>query len=263
MVSREEAGSCGSIDGLTNVSPESSKDAATKMLGALSPIFVFQESPSRPIEFFVPGKPTQWLALVLAKCREHNEQETNAVFYGSNHFNLVDTTTRGEISILKAFLVSSTSTHARLLSRMSLSFPALEAVEGQPEALGLTQDGMRTLELLQDRCINLATLEFYVRKDNAFGLVGEAPNDPKSCREALSQVDTQLEAFPYLEKIVIRYHHDRPTSKITQLMQGLGWIVMINDKEIPRNETAPGEGGGARKRATAPRHLDSAARPIH
>jgi hypothetical protein len=231
MASSEEAG-LGAKDVLSNMSPEARKDAYNKMLVALSPIFVFQESASRPIEFFVPGKPTQWPALPLAKCREYNEQETNAVFYGSNHFNLVDTTTRRETSILRAFLVSPTPDHARLLSRMSLSFPALEEVQGRPEALGLTQDGMRTLKLLQDYCINLTTLEFYVHKHNAFGLIGEAPGDSQSRHEALSQVDVELKVVPSLNKIVIRYYHGRPTPEIMQSMQGLGWIVLIGDKEV-------------------------------
>ncbi|KAF6799481.1 cytochrome P450 1A2 [Colletotrichum sojae] len=195
-------------------------------------MLVFQESPSQPIEFFAPGKPAQWPALALAKCREYNEQETNAVFYGSNHFNLVDTTTRRETSILEAFLVSPTTAHARLLSHMSLSFPALEAAEGRPEALGLTQDGMRTLKLLRDHCINLTTLEFYVHKDNAFGLVGEPPSDSQSCREALSQVAAQLKAVPSLKKVAIRYYHDRPTPEVMQLMQGLGWMILMGDKGV-------------------------------
>ncbi|KAH9898829.1 hypothetical protein F4778DRAFT_743218 [Xylariomycetidae sp. FL2044] len=203
------------------------------MLVALSPIFVFQESASRPIEFFVPGKPTQWPELELARCREYNEQETNEVFYGSNHFNLVDTTTRRETSILQAFLVSLTPAHARLLSHLSLSFPALEAVQGQPEALGLKQEGMHTLKLLQDYCINLNTLEFYVHKDNAFGLVGEASSHTQSLHGALAQIDAQLKVVSSLERIVIRYYYDSPTPEATQLMQGLGWIVLMGDKKIP------------------------------
>jgi hypothetical protein len=116
MSSSEEAGLGSPKDVFSNMSPGARKEAYNKLIVPLSPISVFQESPSRPIEFFVPSKPTQWPELALAKCREYNEQETNAVFYSSNHFNLVDTTTRRETSILQAFLVSLTSTHARLLS---------------------------------------------------------------------------------------------------------------------------------------------------
>jgi len=232
MASSEEAGLGSPKDVLSNMSPEARKDAYNKMLVASSPIFVFQESASRPIEFFVPGKPTQWPALPLAKCLEYNEQETNAVFYGSNHFNLVDTTTQRETSILQAFLVSPTPTHARLISHMSLSFPGLEAVQGRPEALGLTQDGIHTLKLLQDYCVNLTTLELYVHKSNAFGLVGEAPGDSQSPHEALSQVDVRLKVVPSLKRILIRYYYDRPTPEVVQSMQGLGWIVQMGDKEV-------------------------------
>ncbi|UKZ60424.1 uncharacterized protein TrAtP1_001704 [Trichoderma atroviride] len=135
-------------DVFSNMSPEARSDAYNKMLVASGPIFVFQESTSRPVEFFSPGKPTQLPALALTKCRDYNEQETNAVFYGSNHFHLVDTTARRETSILQAFLGSITSTNAHLLSHLSLSFPALEAVQERSEASGLRQDGMRSLKLL-------------------------------------------------------------------------------------------------------------------
>ncbi|QPC80148.1 hypothetical protein HYE68_010900 [Fusarium pseudograminearum] len=231
MVPSEEAGPGSPKDVLSGMSPEARKDAYNKLLVASNPIFVFQESASRPVEFFVPGKPTQWPALALTKCREYNEQETNAVFYGSNHFNFVDTTTQRETSILQAFLVSSTPANAYLLSHMSLSFPALEAVQGQPEAVRLTQGGTHALELLQDYCVNLKILEFYVHKGNAFGLAGEALSE--SLHGALSQMDARLKALSSLKKIIIRYHHGRPTTEVTQLMQGLGWIVLIGDKEAP------------------------------
>lgn len=231
MASSEDAGLGSAKDVLSNMSPEARKDTYNKMLVASSPILVFQESPNRPIEFFVPGKPTQWPALTLAKFREYNEQETNAVFYGSNHFNLVDTTTQREASILHTFLVSPTPTHARLLSHMSLSFPVLQTVQGQPEALGLAEEGMRTLKLLQDYCVNLKTLELYVHMGNAFGLAGETPS--VSFHKVLSQVDAQLKAVPSLKEIIIRYFHDRPNPEALQLMQGFGWTVLMGDEVAP------------------------------
>lgn len=232
MASNKGAGQGSAKDVLSSMSPEARKDAYNKFLVASSPILVFQESASRPIEFFVPGKPAEWPTLALEKCREYNEEETNAVFYGSNHFNLVDTTTRRETSILQAFLASPTPTHARLLSHISLSFPALETVQGRSEALELTQDGLRTLKLLQDYCSNLRALEFYVHKDNGFGLVGEAPGGSQSLQEALLQVDTHLKAVPSLQKIVIRYYHEKPTPEVTKLMRGLRWEVLVGDEEV-------------------------------
>ncbi|KAL7928016.1 hypothetical protein V8C35DRAFT_285589 [Trichoderma chlorosporum] len=232
MASSEKVRSGSPKDVFFNMSPEARSDAYNKMLVASAPVFVFQESTSRPIEFFSPGRPTQWPELALAKCREYNEQETDAVFYGSNHFHLVDTTMGRETSILQAFLCSITSTNARLISRLSLSFPALEAVQGRSEASGLQQDGMHSLKLLQDNCANLRTLELSVHPGNAFGLVEETPINSQSLTQALSRVDMQLKAISSLERIVIRYYHDRPIPDIRQLMQGLGWIVLMGDKEL-------------------------------
>ncbi|KAK1671748.1 hypothetical protein BDP55DRAFT_635607 [Colletotrichum godetiae] len=232
MESKEEAGLCSSKDVLSKMSPEARKNTYNKAIVVSTPVFVSQDSQNGPIEFFVPGKPTQWPRLPLVKFLEYNEQETDAVFYGSNHFNLVDTTTRRKTSILEAFLVSPTSTHARLLSHLSLSFPTLEAVEGRSEMLGLTQNGTRTLKLLQDYCVNLKTLELYLFKFNAFGLVGEAPGDSQSRREALLQVNAQLKAVPSLKRLLVRCYHDRTTPEVIQLMQGLGWMVLVGDKGL-------------------------------
>ncbi|KAK0368733.1 cytochrome P450 1A2, partial [Colletotrichum limetticola] len=229
MAARENTGQDLSKAVLSNMSQKSCKDMYDKILVASSPIFVFQESPDRPIEFFVPGKSTQWPASALTKFREYNEQETDAVFYGSNHFHLVDTAMQRETSILQAFLLSPMSTHARLLSHLSLSFPALEVAEGRPEGLGLTQDGVRALKLLKDHCTSLATLELYVHKSNAFGLTGEAPGASQSCHEVLLQVKAQLKTISSLNKVIIRYCHDKPTPHVVQLMQDLEWTVLMGD----------------------------------
>ncbi|KAM0487675.1 hypothetical protein ACHAP7_001478 [Fusarium lateritium] len=207
------------------MSPEARKVTYNKLLVALGPIFVFQKSPSRPIEFFVPGKPTptQWPVLPLARCREYNEQETDAVFYSLNHFHLVDDATGCESSILRAFL----------LSHMSLSFPTFEAVQGQPGTLQLQQDRIYSFKLLRDCYTNLDTLEFYVHKGNAFGLIQEAPGNIKSLHEALSQVNAQLKAITSLKRIMIRFYYDRPASEATKLIQGLGWEVLVGDKVVP------------------------------
>ncbi|KAH9231051.1 hypothetical protein K456DRAFT_1800752, partial [Colletotrichum gloeosporioides 23] len=118
---------------------------------------------------------------------------------------------------------------ARLLSHLSLSFPVLERAEGRPDVLGLTQDGVRTLKLLYDHCTNLTTLELYVHKNNAFGLTGEACRDSQSCYEVLVHIEAQLKLITSLNKVIIRYYHDKPTPYVMRLMQGLRWIVLMGD----------------------------------
>lgn len=88
------------------------------------------------------------------------------------------------------------------------------------------------MKLLQDYCVNLNILELYVYNGNALGLVGEVPSHSQFLHKALSQVDAQLKGFSSLKKIVIRYHYDRPTLEVMQLMQRLGWIVLMGDKEV-------------------------------
>ncbi|KAL4412144.1 cytochrome P450 1A2 [Colletotrichum abscissum] len=148
-----------------------------------------------------------------------------------------------ETSILQAFLLSPMSTHARLLSHLSLSFPALEVAEGRPEGLGLTQDGVCALKLLKDHCTSLATLELYVHKSNAFGLTGEAPGASQSCHEVLLQVKAQLKTISSLNKVIIRYCHDKPTPHVMQLMQDLEWTVLMGDGLEGKGRVVGGGGG--------------------
>lgn len=232
MVSSEQARLGSPKDILSKISPEARRDACNKILVASGPVFVFQDSTSRPVEFFVLGKSTQWPALALAKFREYDEKETDAVFYGLNHFHLVDIAARRETSILQAFLASLTSTNAHLLSHMSISFPAFEAAQGRPEVLGVQKDGIRRLELLQEYCTSLKTLEFYVHNGNAFGLVEQSSSNLQPLHQALSEVDAYLKAFSSLKRIVIRYYHDRPTPVVVRLMRGLGWRVLMGDHEV-------------------------------
>ncbi|KAM0266684.1 hypothetical protein ACHAPA_006744 [Fusarium lateritium] len=119
------------------------------------------------------------------------------------------------------------------LSHMSLSFPTFEAVQGQPGTLQLQQDRIYSFKLLRDCYTNLDTLEFYVHKGNAFGLIQEAPGNIKSLHEALSQVNAQLKAITSLKRIMIRFYYDRPASEATKLIQGLGWEVLVGDKVVP------------------------------
>ncbi|KAH9242266.1 hypothetical protein K456DRAFT_733988 [Colletotrichum gloeosporioides 23] len=168
--------------------------------------------------------------------REYNEQEADAVFYGLNHFHLVDTTMQRETSILQAFLLSPASTQARLLSHLSLSFPVLKRAEGRPDVLGLTQDGVRTLKLLHDHYTSLMMLELYVHKNNTFSLTREASRNSQSYHKVLVHIEAQLKLITSLNKVIIRYYHDKPTPYVMQLMQGLRWIVLMGD--------GPGERGG-------------------
>ncbi|KAJ0126496.1 Uncharacterized protein HZ326_30397 [Fusarium oxysporum f. sp. albedinis] len=77
----------------------------------------------------------------LAICQAVNEREANSIFYSSNHFNAVDSYITRETSDLKAFLDFLSPCYSSLLSSISISFPILQAEQGQ------SQQGCRQIRL--------------------------------------------------------------------------------------------------------------------
>lgn len=204
-------------------------DIYRSALIAPHPLFLFQESPSRRVECFAPDKPVQWPALLLTSHQLHIE--AREVFYGWNRFNLVDTTTEREAAVIQSYLTCIGSINASLLSHLCISFPAPVNTKEQPGKVILGDDGLHSLQLLQEKCTNLKTLEAYVHRGNSKYLVQASLDRSPFVREILSQVDGQLKAIPSLGKIVIRFYDGPPTPLVKEVMQGLGWTVFLGDKD--------------------------------
>jgi hypothetical protein len=193
------------------------------------PLLLFQDSPGHRVESFAPGKPAQWAGLLLASRQLH--AEGSETFYGKNCFNVVDTTMEREVAILRSYLSCIGSTNASLLSHLCISFPVPIDTKGQPAIVRLGEDGLRSLQHLQELCANLKTLETYVHRGNSQYLVEVSPTDTLLVPEMLLEVDRQLKAIPSLSNIIIRFYNGRPTSLVKETMQGLGWTVFMTNED--------------------------------
>jgi hypothetical protein len=220
-------------------SPEESKffslpqqvrnDIYRRVLVVAHPLYLFQDTGSQEAELFAPDRPFRWLALLYTNRQVHIE--ASAVLYGLNHFTFMNTI-RSQANLVQSFLNRIRSVNAGHLSHMSINFPVAENVRGQAGKVILTEDDSRVLKLLQEKCINLTTLETLVYSQNSMDLTKASQNsdDSQFIQEALSLIDGQLKAITSLSKIIVRFYNGPPTPEVMELMQHLGWVICLGNK---------------------------------
>lgn len=190
-----------------------------QVLVVAHPIYLFQESESQPVETFAPDRPSRWLAVMYTNRQVHDE--ASALFYGSNLFSFVETTPY-QVGLIQCFLNGIGSENASLLSRLCINFPSAERTQ---EKMVLTEDGARTLALLQEKCTSLRTLEILVYGKSYAIMIAEGCNESQALRNVLSQIDMRLKSITSLTRVTVRFCEGAPSPTVTSLMQDLGWEV--------------------------------------
>lgn len=202
-------------------------DIFKRVLVIAHPLYLFQDRGFGAVETFGPEIQRQLQALLYTNHQVRGE--ASAVLYGSNCFSLVDTTEK-KATLLESFLSCIGPTNAGLLSHLCINFPAVESVNWIRKKVTLREDGLRSLKLVQDKCTSLKTLEASVHSQNSEDLTQANPGDSKFIQEALSQIDAQLKLIPSLSRIIVRFYNGDPASEARELMQGYGWVVLIDDR---------------------------------
>ncbi|EKG09570.1 hypothetical protein MPH_13357 [Macrophomina phaseolina MS6] len=187
------------------------------------PLYLFQEPGSR-VECFGPDRPSQWLALLYTN-RQIN-REASAALYGVNQFHLVDITEQ-QVGLLQSFVDCIGPVNAASLSHLCINFPVAESIHGQPGNFKLRDDSLQTLEILQDKCPNLSTLDTLVHSENC----GVFKKTDDLLQEALSLIDAHFKSISSLKRIIVRFEvfGGIPSASAKTFMQGLGWIVVSRD----------------------------------
>ncbi|KFZ08255.1 hypothetical protein V502_09458 [Pseudogymnoascus sp. VKM F-4520 (FW-2644)] len=202
-------------------------DIYRRVLAVAHPLYLFKDSGSTVVETFGPEIPRRWRALLYTNRQVYDE--ASAVLYGLNHFTLVDTTQK-QVVLLETFLNCIGSANAGLLSHLCINFPVAEGVDGKPGEVVLREDGLRSLKLLQDKCINLRTLEAFVHNENSRGLTQASCDESQFIQEALSGIDAHFKLIPSLSRIIVRFNSGSPASSVMELMKGLGWVILVGDR---------------------------------
>jgi hypothetical protein len=195
-------------------------DIYNEVLIVPHPLYLFQEPGSR-VEAFAPEKPSRWLSMLYTNREIY--REASVVLYGTNHFHLVDITQQ-QFGLLQSFMDGIGPVNAALLSHLSISFPAVESMDGQPGEFKLRNDSLQSLKLLGEKCTNLSTLETLVHNKNN-SVFRKTDN---SLQKALLTIDAQFKTIRSLDRVVVRVvdRDSVPTTSAKDIMRGLGWVVL-------------------------------------
>lgn len=193
-----------------------------RVLFAPHPFYIFQEPGSR-VETFAPEKPSGWLAILYTNRQIYHE--ASSALYGMNKFELVDITEK-QVHLLRSFLDCIGPDNAASLAHLCINFPVVENLSGHPGDFQLRDNSLQSLQLVQDKCTNLSTLETLVHYKNS-----EAFKKSDECfQDTLSLVHAQFKAIPSLRRIIVRFvvHGGIPSTTSRRIMEGLGWEVISN-----------------------------------
>ncbi|KAJ9658702.1 hypothetical protein H2198_003580 [Neophaeococcomyces mojaviensis] len=184
------------------------------------PIHLFQD-PGSAVASFAPDRPPHWLAILHTNRQIH--AESSAILYTENHFHFVDITGQ-QVVVLRSFLDRIGSTNAASLSHLCINFPVAESMDDQPGSVRLKDHSLQSLQLLQDRCTNLSTLETLVHHKNSRFFT----RTDDFLREAFSQIDAQLKAIHSLKRVIVRVEVDDniPMTPARDLMQRV-WMASL------------------------------------
>ncbi|KAE8551779.1 hypothetical protein TMatcc_001763 [Talaromyces marneffei ATCC 18224] len=188
-----------------------------RVLAVPHPLYIFQDSRSR-LEIFAPEKPHQWLGLLFSNRQVSEEART--VLYGNNQFHFMETTPR----LLTSFFNVIGYSNAGLLSRLSIKFPTFEISKDRPGEIRIHTDSLQSIQLLQQRCVKLTSLEALVYDPS------EAVTDDweiQSVRDVLAEINTQFRCIRSLKEIIVRVYTKPPSPSIRALMNELGWVVVV------------------------------------
>ena len=195
-----------------------------KVLIILHPLYLFQD-PGSPVDAFAPDKPLQWLALLHTN--RQISVEASAVLYRVNHFELINIT-KAQVGVLRSFLDCIGSVNAASLSHLCINFPTVLSIDEEPGKVRFREDSLQSLNLLQDKCTNLSTLETVVHFKNSDFFT----KTDQFLNEAFSQIDAQLKAIHSLRTIIVRVEPQSVvlTSSTKDMMLRLGWLVLSGNE---------------------------------
>ncbi|PWY87949.1 hypothetical protein BO94DRAFT_624090 [Aspergillus sclerotioniger CBS 115572] len=181
------------------------------------PLHVFQD-PGCPIEVFAPAKPYAWLALIYVN--QQISAEARTILYGANRFDFQEMeTVRRPPSLLESFFSCIGPVNAGFLSHICINFPDTEREAGQLGDIRLRDDGLQRLRVLQEQCTGLKTLEFLKEDQIKNELV----------KEVLLDINASVRSIGSLNNIVLRSYSGPVAPSVRELLQGLGWTVLMGD----------------------------------
>ncbi|KAH8600236.1 hypothetical protein B0O99DRAFT_590614 [Bisporella sp. PMI_857] len=132
-------------------------------------------------------------------------------------------------AILASFLDRIGSQNAGFLRRICIAFPSFDGY--YTGNVALQGDSILALELIRDKCINLATLETSLETTTVVERSLDSLNNPRAAAEALALVDACFKEISSLEELVVNVYDDAPSLDLRDEMRGRGWTVKVTERE--------------------------------
>jgi hypothetical protein len=104
-----------------------------------------------------------------------------------------------------------------------------QRIEDQLGEVRLREDSLQILQLLQELCTELETLETLNYGQDFTGLIKEDKINTKFVREVLLETNAQFRGISSPDKIIVRVYSGAPASSAREFLEGLGWVVLLGD----------------------------------
>lgn len=183
----------------------------------ISPIIVHVYDEMLP---FFTEKSVQQLALLHVN--RQLRDEASLVAYSCNHFVFLDKDEE-QADLLEEFLSLIGPDKAGRLPHITIKFPLVKSLKDQTSKYEIAEDDQRSLQLLQESCSTLKTIEMSVELNKNLG---------EANFETLALIDAQLKAISSLENVVVNCYGFRPEPEVAESIQRLpGWSTVIKENE--------------------------------
>jgi hypothetical protein len=182
-------------------------------------LYLFQDVGTR-VETFAPMKPLRWLALLQVNRQLH--VEAAETLFGTNKFVLQDEKPPQD-RLLNAFLDCIGPMNSASLFHLCMDFPSFE---GSMAELKIRDDSLQRLQLLQEYCTNLATLEMSFSVKHIKNLDEVTGEGQQLANEAFLQITSQLQSIPSLRTTIVRISGPSPAPSTLEHMRSLGWTIL-------------------------------------
>lgn len=196
------------------------EDIYQRVLALSEPLCI---SPIRVYDDFLPFFPEKSdHQLALLHVNRQLRDEASLIACSCNHFVLL-ANDQEQADLLETFLSRIGPIGAGRLPHITIKFPLVTSLKDQTSKYEIAEDDQRSLQLLQESCSMLKTIEMSNELNKNLG---------EANFETLALIDAQLKAISSLENVVVNCYGLGLEPEVAESIQRLpGWSTVIKENE--------------------------------
>jgi hypothetical protein len=164
------------------------------------------------------------LCPAILQVNKKAHREASSILYSRNCFEVEN------FELFASFLDQIGPQNAGFLRRLVIAFPAFHN-DGHSVGITLQDDGLRTLDLIRDKCQNIVTLETSLHTTTAMEICLDEAESPRAAEQALALVDARLKAIPSLQELLVHVYDEPINIPLREKMRDYGWIIKIAERD--------------------------------